>query len=144
MFSFLDARKAHNRLRWISETWKMAGTSGNSFSGSYRVHSHSPSASPGASADPGALTPDPERGERDLCDPPPTPIPDPYTAAQPTTRRVGPAQWTLRTRVSQWTLHALRRCTSQMFGGASVLEKRCNAQRTYCDTSYTASHEQNE
>ncbi len=39
MFSFPDARKAHNRLRWIGETRKMAGTSGNSVSGSYRVQS---------------------------------------------------------------------------------------------------------
>ncbi len=38
MFSFLDARKAHNQLRWIGKTRKMAGTSGNSVSGSYRVH----------------------------------------------------------------------------------------------------------
>ncbi len=38
MFSFLDARNAHNRLRWIGKTQKMAGTSGNSFNGSYRVH----------------------------------------------------------------------------------------------------------
>ncbi len=36
MFSFPDARKAHNRLRWIGKTQKMAGTSGNC--GSYRVH----------------------------------------------------------------------------------------------------------
>ncbi len=28
-FSFPDARKVHNRLRWISKTRKMAGTSGN-------------------------------------------------------------------------------------------------------------------
>ncbi len=42
-FSFPDARKAHNRLRWIGKTRKMAGTSGNTFNGSYRVqldHSH--------------------------------------------------------------------------------------------------------
>ncbi len=38
MFSFSDARKAHNRLGWISRTRKMAGTSGNSVNGSYRVH----------------------------------------------------------------------------------------------------------
>ncbi len=38
MFSFPDARKAHNRLRWTGKTQKMAGTSGNSFNGSYRVH----------------------------------------------------------------------------------------------------------
>ncbi len=38
MFSFPDARKVCNRLRWIGKTRKMAGTSGNSFSGSYRVH----------------------------------------------------------------------------------------------------------
>ncbi len=38
MFSFLDARKVHNRLQWIGKTRKMAGTSGNSFYGSYRVH----------------------------------------------------------------------------------------------------------
>ncbi len=31
MFSFLDTRKAHNRLRWIGKTQKMVGTSGNSF-----------------------------------------------------------------------------------------------------------------
>ncbi len=37
MFSFPDARNAHNRLRWIGKTQKMAGTSGNSFNGSYRV-----------------------------------------------------------------------------------------------------------
>ncbi len=30
MFSFLDARKVRNRLRWIGETRKMEGTSGNS------------------------------------------------------------------------------------------------------------------
>ncbi len=39
MFSFPDARKAHNRLRWIGKTRKMAGTSGNPFNGSYRVQS---------------------------------------------------------------------------------------------------------
>ncbi len=39
MFSFPDARKVHNRLRWIGKTRKMAGTSGNSFYGSYRVQS---------------------------------------------------------------------------------------------------------
>ncbi len=38
MFSFPDARKVHNRLQWIGKTRKMAGTSGNSFYGSYRVH----------------------------------------------------------------------------------------------------------
>ncbi len=37
MFSFPDARKAHNQLRWIGRTRKMAGTSGNSVNGSYRV-----------------------------------------------------------------------------------------------------------
>ncbi len=31
MFSFLDTRKARNRLRWIGKTQKMVGTSGNSF-----------------------------------------------------------------------------------------------------------------
>ncbi len=31
MFSFPDARKAHNQLRWIGKTQKMVGTSGNSF-----------------------------------------------------------------------------------------------------------------
>ncbi len=36
-FSFSDAKRARNRLRWIGKTRKMAGTSGNSFSGSYRV-----------------------------------------------------------------------------------------------------------
>ncbi len=36
-FSFPDARKVHNRLRWFVKTRKMAGTSGNSFDGSYRV-----------------------------------------------------------------------------------------------------------
>ncbi len=38
MFPFPDARRAHNRLRWIGRTRKMRGTSGNSFNGSYRVH----------------------------------------------------------------------------------------------------------
>ncbi len=38
-FSFLDAKRARNQLQWIGKTWKMAGTSGNSFNGSYRVHS---------------------------------------------------------------------------------------------------------
>ncbi len=37
MFSFPDTRKVHNRLWWIGKTRKMAGTSGNSFNGSYRV-----------------------------------------------------------------------------------------------------------
>ncbi len=37
-FSFSDARKAHNRLRWIGKTRKMAGISGNAFNGSFRVH----------------------------------------------------------------------------------------------------------
>ena len=37
MFSFPDARNAHNRLWWIGKTQKMAGTSWNSFNGSYRV-----------------------------------------------------------------------------------------------------------
>ncbi len=36
-FSFPDARKVHNRLGWIGKTRKMAGTSGNSSNGSYRV-----------------------------------------------------------------------------------------------------------
>ncbi len=58
MFSFPDGRKAHNRLQWIGETQKMAGTSGNSFNGSYRVHfpPETQPLSPGDSAPPAPET----------------------------------------------------------------------------------------